>query len=250
MMALLRSEIRKATGTRLAWGLLLAALAIVALALGFTLWGPDAGGVEVQGASASVETSADVISLLGVTNILGVFALLFGVVFTTGEYRHRTASTTFLTEPRRWRVVVAKLGIAAGVAVVYTAITLALALAVLAVFAATQDAGLPMDADVWTFLGMTTAAVVLNAVIGVGVGAALRSQVAAIVAVLVWLFVIESLVGGLLPALARWTPFAATNNMTVLHGDTTIAVATALAVGYAALAMGAGTWLTERRDTP
>lgn len=28
-------------------------------------------------------------------------------------------------------------------------------------------------------------------------------------AVLVWLFVLKGLIGGLLPSLARWTPFAA-----------------------------------------
>lgn len=250
MMALIRSEIRKVTGTRLAVGLLLAALAIVAIALGFTLWGPDAGGVEVEGASATVATSADVVSLLGITQVLGVFALVLGVVLSTGEYRHRTASTTFLGEPRRGRVITAKVVTAAGVAVAYSAVTLALALALVAAFARSRGAPLPLDGDVWTSVGMTTAAVVVNAVIGVGVGAAVRSQVGTIVSVLVWLFVGESLVAGLLPSLARWTPFAATNGMTVLDGDPTMGVASAVAVGYALAAVAAGLWVTERRDTP
>ncbi len=106
-----------------------------------------------------------------------------------------------------------------------------------------------MDADVWTFLGMSVAAVVVNAVLGVGVGAALRSQVGAIVAVLVWMFVVESLVSGLLPDLARWTPFAAGNAMTTPDGEMAIGLATAVAVAYALAAVAAGTWLTEQRDT-
>ncbi len=249
MTALLRSELRKVTGTRLALGLLLGALAIVVLALGFTLWAPGGPGVEVEGAPQGVETAADVMSLLGVTSIVGVFALIFGVTFATSEYRHQTASTTFLSEPRRWRVLVAKTGAVVIVAVVYAVVTLAVSLAIVAAYTAIEGTGLPMNADVWTFLAMSVAAVVVNAVLGVGVGAALRSQVGAIVAVLVWMFVVESLVAGLLPDLARWTPFAAGNAMTVPNGEMAIGLATAVAVAYAATALAAGTWLTEHRDT-
>lgn len=249
MTALLRSELRKVTGTRLALGLLLGALAIVVVALGFTLWGSTGAGLEVEGAPQGVETSSDLISLLGVTGVVGVFALIFGVTFATAEYRHQTASTTFLSEPRRWRVNVAKTLVVALVATVYAVVTLALALAIIAVYAATEGVGLAIDADVWTFLGMTVVSVVVSAVLGVGVGAALRSQVGAIVAVLVWMFVVESLIAGLLPDLARWTPFAAGNAMTLPDGEMAIGLATLVAVAWAAAAFAAGTWLTEHRDT-
>ena len=59
----------------------------------------------------------------------------------------------------------------------------------------------------------------------------------------------ESLVSGLLPDLAPWTPFAAGNAMTVPDGEMALGVATAVAVAYALAALAAGTWLTERRDT-
>lgn len=249
MTALLRSELRKVAGTRLALGLLLGALAIVVLALGFTLWGPSGGGVEVEGAPQSVGSTADVISLLGVTGIVGVFALIFGVAFVTAEFRHQTASTTFLSEPRRSRVLLAKTEAVAIVAVVYAVVTLAASLAIVAAFTAVEGTALPLDVDVWTFVGMSVAAVVVSAVLGVGVGAALRSQVGAIVAVLIWMFVVESLVSGLLPELAPWTPFAATNAMTVPDGEMAVGVAAAVAVAYAVAALAAGTWLTEHRDT-
>lgn len=249
MTALLRSELRKATGTRLALGLLLGALAIVVVALGFTLWGPSGPGPQVEGAPQGIDTAADVVSMLGVTSIVGVFALIFGVTFATAEYRHQTASTTFLSEPRRWRVNLAKTMAVTIVAIVYAVVTLSVALAIVATYTAIEGTGLPMDADVWTFLGMSVASVVVSAVLGVGVGAALRSQVGAIVAVLVWMFVVESLLAGLLPDLARWTPFAAGNAMTTPGGDMAIGLATAVAVAYALAALAAGTWLTEQRDT-
>lgn len=194
-------------------------------------------------------TTDDVLSLLGVTNIVGVLALVFGVTFATAEYRHQTASTTFLTEPRRWRVCTAKAATATVVGVGYAVVALTAALGVIALYTAVEGIPLPMGADVWTYLAMSVAAVVVNAVLGVGVGAALRSQVGTIVAVLVWLFVIESLVGGLLPSIARWTPLAAGNAMVTPGGEMAVGVATVVAVAYAALAMTPGTWLTERRDT-
>lgn len=249
MNALIRSELRKVTGTRLALGLLLGALAIVLVALGFTLWGPSGQGLQVEGAPTSLATTEDLLSMLGVTNIVGVFALIFGVTFATAEYRHKTASTTFLVEPRRWRVCAAKAVTVTAVAVTYAVATLVVALGLVWLYTVVEGIRLPMGADVWTFMGMSVAAVVANAVIGVGVGSALRSQVGAIVAVLVWLFVIESLISGLLPALAPWTPFAAGNAMVTLDGEMAIGVASAVALGYAAVAMAVGTWMTEQRDT-
>jgi ABC-2 type transport system permease protein len=248
MGAQIRSELRKVLATRLALGLLLGAVAIAVLALGVTLWGPTTPGMEAQGVPTSLATTDDVLALLGVTSVVAVFALVFGVTFATAEFRHQTAATTFLSEPRRWIVLVAKAVTAAVVGVVYALATLAVAMAMLLAYAQVESVSLPMGADVWTFLAMSVLAVAVNAVLGVGVGAALRSQVGAIVAVLVWLFVVESLVAGLVPSVARWTPFAAGNAMTVLDGDMGIGVATAVAVGYALAAIAAGTWLTERRD--
>lgn len=248
MTALIRSELRKVTATKLALGLLLGALGIAGLALGVTLWGPTPPGAEVQGVPTSVETTSDVLSLLGVTSVVSVFALVFGVTFATAEHRHQTVSTTFLAEPRRWRVYAAKAVAATVVGIVYAVAILALAMLAVWVFTLTEGTTLPLGPDVWTFLAMSVAATVVNAVLGVGVGAVLRSQVGAIVAVLVWLFVVESLVAGLVPSAAQWTPFAAGNAMVTPNTDPGIGVASAVAVAYAAVALAAGIWLTERRD--
>lgn len=248
MTALIRSEIRKVTGTRLALGLLLGAVAIAVVALGFTLWGPAAGGLEVEGAPTSVATTDDVLSLLGVVSIVQIFALILGVTFATAEYRHHTAATSFLAEPRRWRVLSAKAVVVAVVGAGYAVVALTVATSVVWLYTLTQGITLPLDSDVATYVGMSTLAAAVNAVLGLGVGAAIRSQVGAVVAVLVWLFVLEGLIGGLLPSLARWTPFAAGGAMTAPTLEMGAGTATAVAVGYALLAMGVGAALTERRD--
>jgi ABC-2 type transport system permease protein len=58
----------------------------------------------------------------------------------------------------------------------------------------------------------------LNAMLGVAVGALLRSQVIAITVTLVWLFVVESLAVFLLPTVGRFLPFQA---LAALFADAT-----------------------------
>ncbi len=249
MTRLIRSELAKVTGTRLAAGMLAAALGIVVLAMGVTLWGPSPGGLRVEGASSAIASADDLVALLGVVSVVGVFALLLGVTFASSEFRHGTAATTFLAEPRRWRVTVAKAVAVAVTAGVYAVAALAVASAVVWVYAATAGVTVPVDADVVAFGARTAGAVVLSGILGVGVGTAVRSQVGAIVAVLIWMFVVESLLGGFLPDLARWAPVAAGNAMTVSgDGQLGVLAASLVSVGYGALALVAGAWLVERRD--
>ena len=61
MTGLLRSELRKVTGTRLALGLLLGALGIVAAGVSVTLWGPATPGMEVQGGPTTIASAGDVV---------------------------------------------------------------------------------------------------------------------------------------------------------------------------------------------
>jgi len=248
MSDLVRAELRKVTGTRLATGLLLGAVAIGVAALAVTLWLPQAQGVDVQGAPTSIATTDDVRSLLGVASIVTIFALVLGVTFATTEYRHDTASTTFLSEPRRWRVLAAKAVVMAGVGAVYATATAAIALAMVALAATIDGVPLPLDASVWRYVGMTVLVTAANAVLGLGIGAALRNQVGGIVAVLVWLFVVESLLAGLLPDVARWTPFAAGGAMTAPTEQMSRAVGSLVVAGYVVLALGVGAWMTEQRD--
>lgn len=248
MTDLLRAELRKVTGTRLALGLLLGAAGIAVMALGVALWLPAPQGVGVQGAPNAIATSDDVLGLLGVASLVTIFALLLGVTSATTEYRHDTASTSFLSEPRRWRVVAAKAVVMLVVGAVYAVVVLGVALAMVAVAAAVDGVGLPLDGSVWRFMGMTVLATAANAVLGLGLGAAVRSQIGGIVSVLVWLFVVESLLASLLPTVAPWAPFAVGRAMTAPSEQVTRALATVTTLGYVVLALAVGSWLTERRD--
>jgi ABC-2 type transport system permease protein len=156
---------------------------------------------------------------------LTLAALVLGILGMAGEFRHGTATPTFLVTPVRGRVVAAKLVAAAvaglAIALVAAAVVLAIALPWLSakgVHASVADPGLAAR------LAGLAAAVALSAVLGTALGALLRNQFAAvIVGLLWWQGGIEELVVGLLrrPGLERWLPDGAALALTA-PGDGTL----------------------------
>ncbi|MGD5511004.1 ABC transporter permease subunit, partial [Xanthomonas citri pv. citri] len=115
---------------------------------------------------------------------------ILGILVVAGEYRQRTILGPFLAEPRRLRVITAKLLATGGIGVVLGAVTYAAILA--AAIPLYADKGihhLPVDV---TSIGMGT---VLSAatygLLGVAVGALTRNTVAAIIGGLIWLQIVE-----------------------------------------------------------
>jgi ABC-2 type transport system permease protein len=184
---------------------------------------------------------------------LTLAALVLGVLGMAGEFRHGTATSTFLVTPRRGRVVAAKL---AAAAVTGLAMSLASSAAVLAV-------GLPWlrakgievavaDPGVAARVAGLAAAVALYAVLGTGLGALLRNQVAAVVVGLLWWSQgVERVLTGILhqPGLERWLPMGAASALTA-PGDGTLPM-WAGALVFAAYGLGLallGGRLVARRD--
>jgi ABC-2 type transport system permease protein len=184
---------------------------------------------------------------------LTLAALVLGVLGMAGEFRHGTATSTFLAAPARGRVVAAKL---AAAAVTGLAMALLSTAAVLAV-------GLPWlrargievtvaDAGLWARVAGLAVAVALYAVLGVGLAAVARNQVAAVIVGLLWWSQgVEGILVGLLrqPGLERWLPMGAASALTG-PGDGTLPM---LAGGLVFAAYGlvlalAGGRLVARRD--
>ena len=122
----------------------------------------------------------------------------------------QTVTQTFLVTPDRGRVVAAKL-------VAYLA-GIALALVILAFTAAVATGWLAAKGITPSLLDARLGRVLLGAVlaaglhlVGVGVAALVRNQVAALVGVAVWVLLVEGLLMGLLniPSLGKWLPSAA-----------------------------------------
>lgn len=109
------------------------------------------------------------------SNVVALF-LILGIIGMTQEYRHRTATPTFLTTPHRGRVVVAKLVGYALVAVPLALAVLAVNYLVVVVHAGARGAVPSLTGDNLRVLVSSGLALVFYAVIGVGLGALLRNQ--------------------------------------------------------------------------
>jgi hypothetical protein len=99
-------------------------------------------------------------------------------------------------------------------------------------------------------IGRLLGATVLWTAIGVGLGLAVRHQVAAIAGVLIWLLAGEGVLSSLLPNIARYFPGAAGFAVAGINPADGLApgVAALLLGGYALTATLAGAVFVQRRD--
>ncbi len=109
-----------------------------------------------------------------------MIVMLFGAILVTGEYYHQTATTTFLAAPRRSRVILAKVGAAIVVAGIAWFVTTVIDLSAGTTFFAVE--GEVNSLDVWGVqraVLMNLPAYALWALLGMGLGALIRNQIAA-----------------------------------------------------------------------
>lgn len=188
---------------------------------------------------------------LEVSSAATFLALLFGVIGVAGEYRHGTITPTFLAAPVRHRVLTAKLIAYAGagllLGVFAVLVTFAIALPWLAAKNVDYDLA---DRDVLLFLVGMLAAAALWGALGVAFGSVVPNQVGSMVVTFIWLLIVENIVAGLLPGVARFTPGkAAQALMRVDAGELlTMGAAAAVTLAYIAALAAIGAALVMRRD--
>jgi ABC-type transport system involved in multi-copper enzyme maturation permease subunit len=247
MIRLVRAEFTKLRTTRLVYGLAATMAAFAALTV--------VAGIAYAGREGNPALSADSLAMLvaAPVTLLSGAALLLGILGMAGEFRHQTVTQTFLVTPDRGRVVAAKL-------VAYPLAGIALTLAILSSTGAVAAGWLAakgitpslLDARLGRVLVGAVLAAGLCGLVGVGVAALVRNQVAALVGVAVWVLVVEGLLLSLLnipSSLARWLPSAAAAALTNPGGGHLSRLAAALLLaGYALALAAAGTRLVVRRD--
>jgi len=202
MKGLLRSEMRKLTTGRILLVLTLVGLGLTAAGASFGLFATDLTGPF----TGSTRQVADAIAAVGST---AVIALIVGILSVTTEFRHQTIGRTLQIAPSRTRVLVAKLVASVAYALVLVVLTLAVTAVMLVIAAGVNGVSLEWGPEATRALWQAPIGFALNAMLGVAVGALLRSQVVALTVTLVWLFVVETLVFFLAPSIARFLPFAA-----------------------------------------
>jgi ABC-2 type transport system permease protein len=253
MTRLVRAEWTKLFTTRVWIGLLIGGC-VMAGAFGALLTG-FAGVTDQNGQQGlpSVDSEAFQRAAFAVGGNATVLLLILGIIGMTQEYRHRTATPTFLATPRRGRVVIAKLIGYALAAIPFALVIIGVGVLVVEIYAGARGAAPPLAGDNLRVLLGVWAALVIYAVIGVGVGALLRNQVGAIVGALVYLYVVEPVLRSI-PATApafKWLPGGALEAMTATLNDTDLLSpwqGGLLLLGYGLLAAALGTFLAVRRD--
>jgi ABC-2 type transport system permease protein len=238
---ILAAELRKLTTVRSGW-LLLAAAQVVIVA--------GVSGLMVSRADATSPTAQrEAVAHIG---LVSLFTLVLGILAVAGEYRHRTISDAYLSTPRRYRVVLAKLGVYTSAGVVFGVVAAGTALITSAVWLSAKGSSLDLSSwDLWrTVLGGIGWNAAFAA-IGVGVGALITSLIAAVAAALAWLALVEGIVGQLVGDASRWLPFALGSALDSLPGrvDGPPQWQAGLALAaYAVAFAGAAVVTTVRRD--
>ena len=236
------SEFRKLRTTRSAWGLLAGALALVALGVVGVLWESN----DVVLARPMVAQPMFHVAL----SLTWVFVLILGVRSFTDEFRNGSIVPTLLADPDRRRVLAAKLVAIGAAGVIFTVAAAGLTLAIGSAWILAKGVAMHLAfGPLALWVGKLLLIDIAFAVIGVGVGLAVRHQVAAIVGSLVVVTIVENLMDALAPAIARYLPAAGAWSVAGMGGAFMRPIGGALVLAaWAVGAVGAGAWLMDRRD--
>ena len=243
MNRLINAELLKLRTTRTTIAVAVARLANAALL------GAGNVGAAGQDTSAALGSPGFFENVVGVSATPAVVALLLGVLLAAGEHQHGTITTTFLVTPRRLRVVVAKAAAAAGGGTVVALAMSAVAVGSASLGVAAKGAAFGVDVDRTgrALLGLLLASALLGGM-GALLGLLIRSQVAAVVFVAVWVLVIEGVVdvvtGG---RLRSWLPGGAAADLAGA-GSRSLLTAAALLVAWTATVAAVTGPAVSRRD--
>lgn len=264
MLTALRVELRKTWTTRMWWILLLVMVGYVGIVAAFIVFSFNAAAASPMGPQPSLDDQHTLLASYTLGLPLGyVFPVVLGVLAVTSEYRYQTLTPTFLGEPRRGIVLAAKLVVGLGIGLAFGIVGLASSLAGAApVVALTDHATQLGDPLIWRSLGQAVLGMGLWAAVGVGLGAVLRNQVAAIVVIIAFSQLVEPLARIGLSAwdatqdVAQYLPGAAADAMAGaslynLAGNAPLLQwwqGGLVLAGYAAILCVAGAWTSLRRD--
>lgn len=263
MTRLIRAEFRRLLAARL-WpvALLIAVVCGGGLIGLLTLLGPENFDPPMPG----LDTESGVRAVLGMVGYTMFIPAVLGALAVPSEYRHRTIDVTFLFAPRRWQVLLSKLVTYGLAGVVYGLVLTGSGAVAFFVGAAAQGItpGLSTGLILELFARLAVNMVVYT-LIGVGAGALIRNQVAALAVVGGYFYLLEPLLA-IIPGVSRLYPFLPAGATASLTGFSYVIDAAAeglgtapvqllsplggglLLVGYAAVAAVLAVAVPMRRD--
>ncbi|WP_394553988.1 ABC transporter permease [Agromyces sp. MMS24-JH15] len=196
----LAAEFQKTLTTRMWWLLAILLVVYVGLLAGglgaFLAWAianPEQAA-RAGGGQPPITPGIDLPPLIYsfATSIGYVFPVLLGALAVTGEFRHRTLTPTFLATPKRGVVLTGKLASQLVVGAVFGVLGFAASVGAGAAALSAFGVDPTLDAtDTWAMVGRGILAMALWGAIGVGLGAVVPNQVAAIVIVIAFTQFVE-----------------------------------------------------------
>lgn len=266
MGAAIKSEFRKFFTTRLWWGMAIAMFiggALFAVILGFVLTiEPTQEAIDAGQPTGDALQIANSVYTAGLT-VGYTLTLVIGIMQIGSEYRHKTITSTFLSTPRRMRVMLAKVVALLGIGALYGLISLVGSVIAGAIVLQSRGADPFPSAEVVRALALSLLVLGLWALIGLGVGILIPNQVAALLIAVGVAWIIEPLIGFALSFwefgrdhIVQFMPSQATNAMVSgvsQGGDNAVQplswwAAALVLVAYAAVLSAIGTWRTVRQD--
>jgi ABC-2 type transport system permease protein len=252
----LRIELLKLRATGLTYGLLAASVGLSAL---LALLAAAQAGASV----APLSTAAGLATVTSTTGLALLLAAVLGVTVASGEFRHQTATLTYLSFPNRNQVLAAKSIAAAAAGAVYglAAGVASTGVGLVSVALKGDPVALPASSLVAHVAGATLGAAIL-AVAGVGAGSLVRGQLGAVSGTFAWVVVVELVIGGLFRSIQPYLPFTAATTLAgaklgqaflvvrVAPGPQPLpfAVATGVLLAVAAVLAAAAALITVPRD--
>jgi ABC-2 type transport system permease protein len=208
MIRQVQIELLKLRTVRSTYGLLAAAAVLCA---------GDAALISAQAGSGQLAPLYTASGLRDTISTIG-FAMLvswvLGVMASSGEFRHRTATLTYLAEPRRARVLAAKAVAAAAVGAVFGAVGVVLTTGVGLAFVASHGYSVALSGT--SIARYAIGAVIgsaLIAALGVAIGSLVRTELVAVVVILVWGFFVESTLSTQVNSVGPYLPFTAATTL-------------------------------------
>ena len=246
---LVSAEILKVTSTKMWLAMLIGVVLYIGIGVVASIFAPAQPGSSVP----TLQTEAGMRNLFAQAGGAYVFAIVLGALGMTQELRHQTITSTFLAEPRRNRIMVAKMAAYGVIGAIYGAVGVAFGYGLaLALLPLKDHAAIPTDA-MWQIAGGAVLGCALFAILGVALGTLIRNQIAAILGILVWVLLVEALVVAFLPAVGKWLPGGALNGVLQATGFTGASYlpvwgAALVLVGYAVVFGTLAALTTQRRD--
>lgn len=267
MGSAIKAEFRKFFTTRMWWGMAIGVFlsgALLALLYALVVAGSPAQGgtggsnTPTPGLGDTAMVSTVYTGGLGIAYLL---TLVVGVMSIGSEYRHMTITNTFLSTPKRVRVMVAKVSSLLVIGAFYGLVFLVGSVGVGAVaITAKGFSAFPEVGTITRTLALSLLVLGLWSLIGLGAGILIPNQVAAILIAVGAAWIVEP-IAALLLSFVSWgapiVPYLPSQATTAMVGqinsNTNVDqlswwVAALVLVAYAAVLAGIGSLLTVRRD--